>query len=105
MSNVKVTVGHSVAFSIVYLDQNGNPMLTAPTPDSPPAWSDTTSATETLTPAASGLTASAVALAAGTDVVSVSVTVGGVVFSATCDVEVDAAPQVLTSVEIAAVAS
>jgi hypothetical protein len=105
MSNVKVTVGHSVAFSIVYLDQNGNPMLTTPTPDSPPVWSDTTPATETLTPAASGLTASAVALAAGTDVVTVAVTVGGTSFTGTCDVEVDAVPQVLTSVDIAAVAS
>ena len=44
-------------------------------------------------------------LAAGTDAVSVSLAVGGAAFSATIDVNVQAAPQVLTSVQIAATAS
>jgi hypothetical protein len=97
---VTVSVGHNVQCSLVFLDQNGNPMLTTPTPDSPPTWSDSTPATETLT--AGGLTASALAIAPGGDTISVSVSVGGVTFGATLGVTVTAAPQTLTSVSIAA---
>lgn len=102
MANVTVTVGHTVNFSLVFLDQNGNPMLVTPTPDTPPAWTDTTPATGTLTAAASGLTASELAVAAGTDTVNVALTVGGVAFSASIDLTVQAAPQVLTSIQILA---
>jgi hypothetical protein len=105
LANVTVTVGHTVDFSLVFLDQNGTPMLTTPTPDTPPSWSNTTPATGTLTPAASGLTAQESALAAGTDTVSVSMTVGGASFSASIDLTVQAAPQILTSVQITAVAN
>lgn len=101
----KVTVGHKIALAIVYLDQNSNPMLTTPTPDSPPVWANTTPATETLVAAADGLSANTTALAVGTDAVSLTVVVGGVSFAASLSVEVDAAPQVLTSVAIDAVAS
>jgi hypothetical protein len=99
-----VTVGHNIALSIVFLDANGNPMLTTPTVDSPPVWTNTTPATETLKPAADGLTCEADTLAAGTDVVNLVAVVAGTSFSATLAVEVDAAPQVLTSVAINAVA-
>ena len=102
MSNVNVTVGHTVSFTLVFLDQNGNPMLTTPVPDAPPTWSDTTPATGTLTPAADGLTATEKAIAAGSDTVNVSLMVGGNAFSASIDLTVEAAPQVLTSVQIAA---
>ena len=95
-----VTVGHKLALAIAYLDANGNPMLATPTPDSPPAWSNTTPATETLVAAADGLSAVATSVAPGTDAVSLMVVVGGVSFSASLAVEVDAAPQVLTSVAI-----
>jgi hypothetical protein len=105
MGTVTLTVGHTAAFSLVFLDQNGNPMLTTPTPDAPPTWTDTTPATGTLTVAPSGLTASEVALAAGGDTVSVDLTVAGVDFKASIDVVVQAAPQVLTSVQIAATVS
>jgi hypothetical protein len=98
---VTVSVGHTVNCSLVFLDQNSNPMLVQPTPDSPPAWSDSTPATETLT--AGGLTASALAIAPGGDTISVSVSVGGVTFGATLGVTVTAAPQTLTSISIAAV--
>ena len=101
--SVTVNVGHTVSFALVYLDQNGNPMLTAPTPDSPPVWSDTTPATGTLTAAASGLTASELAIAAGTDTVNVTVTVGGKTFTASVDLAVAAAPQVLTTVGISSI--
>lgn len=97
---VTVSVGHTVNCSLVFLDQNGNPMLVAPSPDSPPSWSNSTPATETLSPG--GLTASALALAVGGDTISVSVSVGGVSFGATLGVTVTPAPQVLTSVSIAA---
>jgi len=100
VSNVTLTVGHSVDFALVFLDQNGNPMLTTPSPDAAPAWSDIAPATGTLVPAASGLTASELAIAAGSDTVSVSLMVAGVSFSASIDVTVEAAPQVLTSVQI-----
>ena len=98
-----VTLGHKINFSIVYLDQNGNPMLTTPTVDKPPAWSNTTPTTETLTVSPDGLTATANTLAVGTDVVNLSVQVGGAPFSATIGVNVTAIPQVLTSIQINAV--
>ncbi len=74
-------------------------MLTTPTPDSPPTWSDSTPATETLSPG--GLTASALAIAPGGDTISVSVTVNAVSYGATLGVTVTPAPQQLTSVSIA----
>jgi hypothetical protein len=95
---VTVSVGHTVNCSLVFLDQNSNPMLVAPTPDSPPTWSDSTPATETLT--AGGLTASALAIAPGGDTISVSVSVGGVTFGATLGVTVTPAAQILSSVSI-----
>ncbi len=97
---VTLSVGHTLNMALAFLDQSGNPMLTPPTPDSPPGWTDTTSSTETIVPAASGLSCVGTPVAPGTDTVSVAVVVGGVSFSATLDVTVTAAPQVLTSVAI-----
>lgn len=105
MNPITLSVGHSAALSIVYLDQNGNPMLAAPTPDSPPTWSNTTPATATLTEGPGNLTATEAAIAAGSDVVNLAVVVGGKSFSASLGVTVAAAPQVLTSVSIAAIVS
>lgn len=100
-SPVNVSVGHTVSMSLLFLDQNGNPMIVTPTPDAPPAWTDTAPATGTLTAAANGLTATEIAIAAGTDTVSVALAVGGVSFSASVAIDVAAAPQVLTSIAIA----
>ena len=97
-----VTLGHKINLSIAYLDQNGNPMLTAPTPDAPPSWSNTTPATETLAVDPTGNTATATTVAVGTDVIDLSVTVGGQTFTATLGVNVSPVPQVLTSVAIVA---
>lgn len=97
---VTVSVGHKVTASLVFLDQNANPMLIAPTPDSPPTWTDSTPATGTLTAAADGLSATEIANTTGTDTISVSVSVGGTTFSATLGVTVTPAPQVLTSVDL-----
>jgi len=98
--DVTLSIGHTLTDTIAYLDQNGNPMLTTPTPDSPPVWSDSTPATETLTVAADGSSATGTPLAVGVDTVSLTVIVGGVTFSATQNVIVTAAPQVLTKVDI-----
>lgn len=102
MAAVTVNVGHVVNCSLLFLDQNGNPLQTTPTPDAPPAWSDSTPATGTLTVAPGGLTASETAVAVGSDVISVSLAVAGVSFSATLPITVTPAPQVLTAIAIAA---
>src|SRR5712672_1772300 len=93
LSNVIVTVGHAVTFSLVFLDQNGNPMVTTPLPDGPPTWTDTTPTTGTLTPAASGLTASELTTGVGADTVTVSLAVAGTSFSASIDLTVQDVPQ------------
>jgi len=97
---ITVSLGHTVGMAIVFLDQNGNKMLTTPVPDVAPVWTQTTPATETLTVAPDGLTSVATPVAAGSDTISLSVTVGGAAFNASLDVTVQAAAQVLTSVAI-----
>lgn len=98
--SVTLAVGHTLNLALVFLDQHGNPMLEAPVPDAAPAWSDTTPATETLVADASGLTATATPLVAGTDTISVVVLVGGTSFAVSLDVNVTPEPQVLTAVDI-----
>lgn len=102
---VTLSVGHTLTETIAFLDQSGNPMLVTPTPDSPPSWSDTNSAVETLSVSPDGLSFSGPAIAAGTDVVNLTVIVGGVSFSAVENVTVTPAPQVLTSVAIVSAVS
>ena len=97
-----LTMGHKLGLSIQVLDQNGNPMLTPVTYDAPPAWTNTTPATETIAASADGQTALGTPVAPGTDTVSVSFSIGGKSFSATLAVEVDAAAQVPTSAVIVA---
>jgi len=101
-SAITVNIGHAVDLSIVFLDQNGNPMLTTPAPDAAPAWANSTPATGTLVAAADGMSAVETAVAAGSDVVSLSLAVGGTAFSATLPITVAAAAQVLTSIDISA---
>ena len=102
MSALTVNPGHTVELILVFLDANGNPMLTTPTPDAPPAWTDAPSGSgvDTLTVAPDSLSAAMAALAPGTDTVSVALSVGGVQFSASIGITVSPAPQVLTSIEI-----
>lgn len=95
-----VTVGHTINCAISYLDAVGNPMITTPTPDAPPAWTDTTPGVLTLAAAPDGSTCVATAATAGNDTINLSVAVGGKAFSASLAVSVSAAPQVLTSVAI-----
>jgi hypothetical protein len=100
-----VNIGHTIAASFVPLDANGNPMLTPVTYDAPPTWVGTTPDTETLKVSADGMTCEADPVAPGTDAVTVTAVVGGKTFSAVLAVEVDPAPQVLTSIAIKAVVS
>ena len=102
LNPVTVNVGHTVSMSIEYLDTNGNPMLVTPTPDAAPTWTDTTPADATLTVAPGGLTATDLAVAVGSDLVNLSLSVGGVSFAASQGITITAAPQVLGSIEIVA---
>jgi hypothetical protein len=100
---INLVAGHSDSMSIVYLDQFGQPMIVNPTPDTPPSWSNAPAPSndDTLTVAGPGnLTAVLAALAAGTDTVTLNVVVGGATFTAIQPVNISAAPQVLTAVEI-----
>lgn len=102
MADINATVGHTITYAIGYLDAQGNPMMTAPVPDSPPAWSNSTPATGTLVASADGMTAVETAVAPGSDIVSLSLVVGGVKFGATQGLIVVAPAQVLTSIAILA---
>lgn len=101
MNPVNVVVGDTVNFTIAYFDQNGNPMNTTPTPDSPPTWSDDNVTVGDLSQSADGTTAQEVIVGPGTDDVSVSLTVGGVQFNATLTITATATGgQTLSSIEI-----
>jgi hypothetical protein len=97
-----LNVGHQDAMSIVYLDTNGNPMLTTPVPDSPPVWTNAPSdpSVDTFTPSVDGTTAVLVANAPGSDTVSLSATVGGKTCTASVAFQISAAPQTLGSISI-----
>ena len=105
MNPITLNPGHTAALSILFLDQNGNPMLATPVPDSPPVWTNTAPAVDTLTVVTGGLSATDLAIAEGTDVISLSVIVGGKTYAATLPITVVTAPQVLTSVQIASTIS
>ena len=101
---VTVAIGHQVQASIVYLDQNGAPMLTTPTTDSPPSWTDVENpiGDMTLAVAADSMSAVETAVAAGSDVLTLALVVGGVSFSNTLPITISPEAQTLTSVDIAA---
>lgn len=98
--DITLSLGHILTDTITFNDQNGNSMLVTPTPDSAPVWTSSTAATETLVASADGLSAVGTPLAVGTDVVGLTLAVGGVTYTASQNVTVTAAPQVLTSVSI-----
>jgi hypothetical protein len=99
----EVTVGHIVTDTIVYLDKAGNPMLTPQTPDSAPTWTKTADdSVDTLAASGDGSTATISAVAAGQDTVTLTVIVGGQTFTATQQLNITDAAQVLTSVAIEA---
>jgi hypothetical protein len=96
-----VVVGHQIINTIVYLDQNGAPMLVNPVPDVAPVWGNLAAPTiDTMSISADGSTDTVSAVGAGVDTLSVSVVVGGNVFTAVEQISISAAPQVLSSVAI-----
>ena len=99
-----LNVGQTVPLSISYLDQNGQPMVPTPTPDSPAAWSQLDPTIQDLIAAQDGNTATATGLKAGSDTLQLTVIVGGQTFVATMDAVVNAVvpAQTLTSVNIVA---
>jgi hypothetical protein len=105
MATEIVTVGNTLDFSVVILDQNGVPLVTQPNLSGVTfTWTQTTPATDTLT--ANGATATDVAVAVGTDTISVSATgIPGAAgpISGSLPLQVNAAPQVPTSLQINAV--
>jgi hypothetical protein len=98
-----LNVGHQDKMTIVYLDQNGNPMQSPVTPDAPPSWSNSPNPPDcdTFVVASDGNSAILTAVAEGSDTVNLSVTVNGKTFAAVDMITIVAAPQVLTSVSIA----
>ena len=105
---ISATVGHKVVNTIGYVDTAGNPMLVAPTPDAPPTWVSADAAAtppvsplpDTLTISPDGTECDQACVAVGTDTLALSVTVGGVVFTASQSLTISAAPQVLGGVVI-----
>ena len=97
-------VGQSIDLSIEYLDQDGQPMDTNPTPDSPPVWGNASTSVETLTASPAGDSAIARAIGAGMDTIRVQMSVGGMSYQATLDVTVEdvISRQTLTSIGIVA---
>jgi hypothetical protein len=72
-----LSVGHTLTDTIVYLDQNGQPMQTAPVPDKPPAWTNLAANTvDTMQVSADGTTDGLTAAGPGVDTVTVTVVVG-----------------------------
>jgi hypothetical protein len=99
VTDTALTIGHAADLVIDYFDQNGNPMLTTPTTDSA-NWSNSAPSICTLTPSVDGFSAVEMAVAAGSDLVTLAVTVGGVVFTATAGFLISPEPQVLSSIGI-----
>lgn len=98
-----LNVGQTIDFSIRYLDTTGVEMTTPPKADSTPSWGNLHPDIETLTASGDGLTATATGVAAGTDTIQVSLSVGGQSFTATLDGTVSGtAGQTLGSIEIVA---
>ena len=98
--DAQVTLGHVINTSILFLDQNGNPMLTDVKSDAPPSWSNLNTGVETVVASADGMSAVVTPIATGVDTVSVALLVNGKPFAASLSVNVSPAPQVLTSVQI-----
>lgn len=103
--STQVSIGHTIAMSIAFLDQHGNPMITDPKTDAAPAWTNIAPTVETVVAALDGMSAVATPVAVGSDTITLNLVVGGTKFQATLDVNVIAEVQVLTSIAIVPVVS
>lgn len=98
---VDVTVKHKITNELQFFDADGNPMLTTPALDVPPHWANTADASvDTLDVSADALECDVNTLAPGTDVLTVNLISNGSTFAATVTFNIQAAPQVLTSIGI-----
>jgi hypothetical protein len=97
-----VNVGHQATCTYVLLDQNNNPMLNPVALDKPAAWTDSPSGTgvDSNVVSADGTVDVVNALAAGSDTIGVSVTVGGKTFTDSVLLTISPAPQVASGVLI-----
>ena len=95
-----LNVGHTDTLVIQEVDTNGNPMLTAVPFDSPPVWTQTTPATDTMAVSADGSTDVVTAVAPGTDAITATAVIGGVTYTATVQLTVTPVPQVLGGIKI-----
>lgn len=103
--STQVSIGHTIAMSIAFLDQHGNPMIVDPKTDAAPVWTNSNPPVETVVAVLDGMSAVATPLTVGSDTISLNLVVGGVKFAATLDVNVIPEVQVLTSVAIVPVVS
>jgi hypothetical protein len=92
-ASVNLTVGGVATTVIEQLDTLGNQMIAPISFDAPPVWTQATPATDTLTVAGDAQSATETGLAAGGDVITCTVMVGGVSYVATQPIAVTAAPQ------------
>ena len=100
---LSVELGRKVVCSVEYLDQYGNPMLRGPTIDATPAWtSNPAPIAVTLALFADGSICEATPDVPGEDLINVSISVEGKVFTAALPITVQPAPQVLTSIRVKA---
>ena len=97
-----LNVGHTATCTYQVLDQNGNPMLSQVTLDSPAQWTDTPSpaGADTNVVSADGTTDVVTAVAAGSDTVGLTVTIGGKTFTDSVLLTISPAPQQASGVEI-----
>lgn len=98
MNPISLNVGSTIYLGFIEYDQNGHPMVTPVAGTA--AWTNTTAATGTLTPSATGQSVNYVGVAAGTDTITLTLTVGAQTFTATVAIIVVAVVQALTSVQI-----
>lgn len=95
-----INVGQTLPMSIEFIDTNGNTVSPAPTMDGPPKWSQNDSSVDLLTQTSGGLTAATQGTKAGSDVITLDLTIGGANFSATLDLIVAAAVSNIASIRI-----
>ena len=102
---IETTVGHQVLITINYLDTKGNPMLTRPTPDATPEWTNNPNpaGADTMTVAGDGGSSLVMTLAPGADTVSAALAVSGTAYNGSLDLVMDAVPQELGSIELTGV--
>jgi hypothetical protein len=103
---LELTLGHGIAATLTVLDADLNPMLKPVAFASPPVWTQTTPATDTMIVSADGLSDNGTTVAVGTDSWTVTATLPGQTTPVTASlaITVDAKEQVPTSIRIDAVA-